>query len=200
MPRFIGLFIGAGFGLIFVLLNSGSPLAPAVSLTLRVVAILALAGVVALTVLISRSDVSTAVAGPGRESRDGLPMNQFGTGYRIVVGAEIVLLFGGFQVLRLLDAPTETGVAWVALVVGVHFIAFLWVWKQHSILVPGVLLTGYGVAGLILANTSGSAWTSFVSGVLSGLTLLACTLAAAAWEYQTVRSNDHLLSETAAQA
>jgi hypothetical protein len=35
-------------------------------------------------------------------------MGQFGTGYWIIVAAEVMLLFGGLQVLRLLDAPSQT--------------------------------------------------------------------------------------------
>jgi hypothetical protein len=47
---------------------------------------------------------------------------------------------------------------------------------QVGQLIPGVLLTGYGVVGLIMATTSAVAWVPVVSGVLSGVTLLAGSL------------------------
>jgi len=178
MRRFTGLFIGASFGVVFVLLNSGAPLDLAVSVLLRVLALLTFVGLIAGAVVISQSDP---------EPTGGVQMDQFGRGYRIVVAAEIVLLFGGFQVLRLLDAPSQTRVAWVAFVVGVHFIAFLWVWEQRSILIPGVLLTGYGLAGLIMSSTSAAGWVPFVSGVLSGVTLLACSLVVIIGQYRGIR-------------
>jgi hypothetical protein len=178
LGRFTGLFIAAGFGVLFVLLNTGEPLAAPVSVALRVIAVLAFLALVGTAVLVSRPGPGSA---PGTEPAGGVQMNQFGRGYWIVVAAEVVLLFGGFQVFRLLDAPAQARVAWVAVVVGLHFIAFLWVWKQPSILVPGVLLSGYGVAGLIMAWTSAAPWVPFVSGVLSGITLLACCLLVAGW-------------------
>ncbi len=181
MARFTGLFIGASFGTLFVLINAGSPLPTAVAIGLKILAVLALVSLVGAAGVISRS-------GPG----DGVRMDQFGRGYRIVVLAEVVLLFGGFQVLRLLDAPEQSRIAWVAVVVGVHFIAFLWVWRQRSILVPGVLLTVYGVAGLVMAPTSAAEWVPIVSGVLSGVTLLACCLAVMSWEY---RNGHHVVEQ-----
>ncbi|XVQ88595.1 hypothetical protein ACQP2K_14610 [Microbispora siamensis] len=44
---------------------------------------------------------------------------------------------------------------------------------------PGVVLTVLGVAGLVMTATSAVAWAPLVSGVLSGVTLLAGCLAAA---------------------
>jgi hypothetical protein len=189
MSRYAGLFIGAGFGMLFVLVNTGPPLASAVAGVLRVLAVLAFAGLVATASWISRF-ASGSPREPGADPAAGsgeLRMDRFGTGYWIVVAAEVVLLFGGFQVLRRLDAPSEANVAWIAVVVGVHFIAFLWVWQQRTILIPGFLLTGYGVAGLIMASTSAVDWVPFVAGVLSGVTLLICCLATIGWEYRIIR-------------
>lgn len=99
-----------------------------------------------------------------------------GTGYRWVVVVEFAVLFVGFQVMRLLDAPPEAGVAWVALVVGVHFLALARVWRERSVLVPGVALSALGALGLGLATTSSAEWVPFVSGVLSGAVLLLSSL------------------------
>jgi hypothetical protein len=43
------------------------------------------------------------------------------------------------------------------------------------------------VAGLIMASTSAVDWVPFVAGVLSGVTLLSCCLAAIGWEYRLRR-------------
>ena len=98
MRRFIGLIIGAGFGTLFVLINSGPPLDPTVTLALRVLAVLGFVALVVGTVLIGRpssSPDSRSDADP--EPATGPQMDQFGTGYRIVVAAEVVLLFGDFR-------------------------------------------------------------------------------------------------------
>jgi hypothetical protein len=192
MRRFTGLIIGAGFGAIFVLINAGPPLEQAATVALRVLAVLAFVALVGGGLVLSRSGRDSGLV-PASESNGGaakrLEMDRFGKGYWVVVAAEVVLLFGGLQVLRLLEAPSETGVAWVAVVVGGHLIAFLWVWKRRSILIPGVLLTGYGVAGLIMATTSAVTWVPVVSGVLSGVTLLACSLLVLGQEFYFVRGH-----------
>ncbi|WP_179282067.1 hypothetical protein [Streptosporangium subroseum] len=97
----------------------------------------------------------------------------FNRGYWLVVVAEVVLLFGGIAVFRAWERPEETNVAWIAFVVGVHFIALAPAWKHRGIILPGVILSLFGVAGLVLSATSAVEWVPFVSGVLSGVTLLA---------------------------
>jgi hypothetical protein len=87
-----------------------------------VLAVLGFVALVAAAVLLSRSGSNSGLEGAsdaGSGVANGLQMGQFGTGYWIIVAAEVMLLFGGLQVLRLLDAPSQTGVAWVAVVVGV---------------------------------------------------------------------------------
>ncbi|GAA3139464.1 hypothetical protein GCM10010466_33260 [Planomonospora alba] len=103
----------------------------------------------------------------------------FGKGYVVIVVAEVVLLFGGIAVLGALDRPQETNVAWIALVVGVHFVALGPVWKNRSIMLPGAVLTVLGLAGLAVTSTSALPWVPFFGGVLSGVTLLAGSLSAA---------------------
>jgi hypothetical protein len=240
--RFSGLLIGAGFGVIFVMVNAKAPLNPALGLTLRVLAVLALAALIAVAATLSRgparppttrppttrpsstqpssapisstripsAQIPSAQIPSARIPSAQIPSAQiplaqiptaqepaatgelrtdvFGPGYWAVVAAEVLGVFVGYQVLRLIDAPAEASVAWVATVVGLHFIAFLWVWHQPTVLVPGVLLTGYGVAGLVMSATSAAAWVPFVSGVLSGLTLLACCLLVAVRELVVART------------
>ncbi|OUC97605.1 hypothetical protein CA984_10305 [Streptosporangium minutum] len=162
MQRMTGLLVGAIFGAVFVVVNAQSPLNTVTVNLLRVLACLGAASVIAIWFATARKERSTA--GPRR--------NMFGRGYLIIVAAEAILLFGGIQVLAAWGRPEQTNVAWVAFVVGVHFIALAPVWKDWSIAVPGVVLTLLGVAGLVMASTAAVAWVPFVSGVLSGMVLL----------------------------
>lgn len=162
MQRMTGLLVGAVFGAVFVVVNAQSPLNTVTANLLRVAACLAAASVVAMWIITARKERS--VAGPRR--------NMFGRGYLLIVAAEAILLFGGIRVLAAWERPEQTNVAWVAFVVGVHFIALAPVWKDWGIAVPGVVLTLLGAAGLVLASTTAVAWVPLISGVLSGVVLL----------------------------
>ena len=158
----VGSLVALAFGTVFVLVNSGDPLPSALGWVLRALAVLALAAVVVL-----------GVRAGGRPTLEGRPM--FGPSYRFIVLGEVVLLFAGFFVLRLLEAPVQANVAWIATVVGLHFVALASAWKTRSILVVGVVLTALGVVGLALLGTAAE-WVPFLSGVLSGVTLLGGSL------------------------
>lgn len=163
MQRMTGLLVGAIFGTVFVVVNAQSPLNSVTVTLLRVAACLAAAGVVAMWFVTVRKQ---------RGAAEGPQRRMYGRGYLIIVAAEAILLFGGIRVLTAWGSPEQANVAWVAFVVGVHFVALAPVWKDWGIAVPGVVLTLLGVAGLALAWTSAVAWVPFVSGVLSGLVLL----------------------------
>ncbi|NDU71576.1 hypothetical protein GWI34_02900 [Actinomadura sp. DSM 109109] len=166
-PQLLGLLIGSGFGTAFVLANAGEPLPAPAGIALRILAVLCL---VAVVVTGFRGDRR---GGTGRgEARPGW----FGPRFGLVVVAEFALIFGGIAVLRALDAPEEINVAWIALVVGLHFVVLAPVWKRAAIAVPGVVLTGLGAAGMVMAAVSSVEWIPFVSGALSGVTLLAGSL------------------------
>ncbi|WP_086826236.1 hypothetical protein [Allokutzneria sp. NRRL B-24872] len=158
----IGTLIGATGGTAFVLVNAGAPLSDTLTTVARVLGVALLVAVLAVTFR-QREKPATASGG-------------FTKGYWFVVLAEVVALFGGFQVLRALDAPPQANVAWVAVVVGLHFVAFVLVWRTWTIAVPGVILAVLGGIGLAMAWTSAVAWVPVVSGVLSGLTLLLSSL------------------------
>jgi hypothetical protein len=187
MQRMTGMLIGASFGTAFVIVNAHSPLNTVIGTILRVAAVLGLLSVIAMWVLAIRQ------ARSGGAEPAGIPgpaaATMFNRGYWLVVVAEVVLLFGGIAVLRAWERPEETNVAWIAFVVGVHFIALAPAWRQRSIILPGVILALFGVAGLILSATSAVAWVPLVSGVLSGVTLLAgcATFAWRGLSSQTVR-------------
>lgn len=173
MQRMTGLLIGAMFGAVFVFVNTHDPLGGTAVLLLRVAAGLAAAGVLVLWFTAARGRQGTG----GRQGADASARGaMFGRGYLAVVAAEAILLFGGLRVLAALGAPEQANVAWVALVVGVHFVALAPIWKSWDIAVPGAVLSLLGVAGLALAPTSAAAWVPFLSGVLSGIVLLAGAL------------------------
>ena len=166
--RYIGAFIGAAFGLGFVLANAHSPLSGTADSLLRTLAILGFGAVL----------VVGAVARRRADRREAPPRaNLFGSRYWLIVAGEVLLLAAGLGILRVLHAPQEVNVAWIALVVGIHFIAFdvAGVWN-HGVAVAGSILVVLGVAGLAMAAASEAQWIPLVSGVLSGLTLLAGTL------------------------
>ncbi|MFI7421320.1 hypothetical protein [Nonomuraea sp. NPDC049684] len=161
-----GLLVGAVFGAVFVVVNAHGPLNPVAANVLRAAACLAAAAVLAMWLRAVRAER------PAPAGRRGM----FGPGYLAVVVVEAVLLFGGLRVLAALGRPEEGNVAWVAFVVGVHFVALAPVWKDRSIAVPGAALTLLGAGGLVLAATPAVAWVPVVSGVLSGVVLLAGSL------------------------
>lgn len=166
MTQFVGSLIGAGFGLAFVLANSGPPLDPTVALVLRVLAVAALVGVIALSVVTGRR------SGPSPEPDPEGPRMRFDAFYGVVVLLELVLLFGGIQVLRALDAPGQANVAWIALAVGLHFLPLSRHWRTRSLLAVAVYMSALGVAGLVMAFTGHPDWVPLVSGVVTGLGML----------------------------
>ena len=159
-PEKSGSLIGAVFGLVFVVVNTGSVL-PAVAVVLRVLAVAAF-----LVVLIAVRH--PASAGGRRSTRGG-----FGRPYWLVVTAEGVGIWGGLAVLNgPLDAP-QAAVAWISSVVGAHFVALAVVWREPLFHVLGAALLGCGAVGLVLAvRELAAAAVDLVGGVLPGAILL----------------------------
>ncbi|MBB5965669.1 hypothetical protein [Planomonospora venezuelensis] len=190
-----GMLIGAVFGTVFVVVNANSPLDATAGAILRGAAVLGLAGVVVMWFLAVRRIKTGAVRAAGPDTTGpGAAGRFFGLRYAFIVAAEAVLLFGGIAVLRVWERPEQTNVAWIAFVVGVHFVALAPVWGQRSILVVGVVLALLGTAGLIMAATSAVAWVPFVSGVLSGAVLLAGSLTFARQELAAPAAQDRTAS------
>lgn len=156
----LGLTIGTTFGLVFVLVNAGALPSPW-PLVLRVAGLLAFAGV---QLVIHTS--------PPRPATDGGAAG-FTRGYWAVVAVEVVALVVGVQVLaRVFDGP-EAGVAWVSLVVGLHFFALAVVWRERSLHVLAAALSACGASGLLLAAAgAGEPAVATVGGVLPGFVLL----------------------------
>ena len=160
--RRLGITIGTAFGLVFVLVNAGALDAPW-PLLLRVAGVVTFVGVQVALRSAARRPASVTEGGAAGFTR----------GYWAVVAVEVVALIAGVQVLaRAFDAP-EAGVAWVALVVGVHFHALAVVWRTASLHVLGAAMSVCGLIGLALALLGSSeAAVATVGGVVPGFVLL----------------------------
>lgn len=160
----IGSLIAASFGLVYVWVNTGL-LPTALAWSLRVLGVLAF---VAIAVAVWRS---RTVPAPGGQSARGT--SPFGRGYWLVVGVEVVALFGGVRILAGPLGHPDGGVAWVSFVVGVHFFALAVVLHAPFFNWLGAAVTLCGVVGLVLVFTGGApAIIALVAGVLPGALLL----------------------------
>ena len=157
----LGVTIGTVFGLVFVLVNAGELPAPW-PLVLRVAGVAAFAGV-ALA-------LRAAAGRPATERPDSV---RYGRGYGVVVAVEVAALVAGLLVLgRVLDAP-EAGVAWISVVVGLHFTALAVLWREASLHVLGAAMAVCGAVGLLLAAVdAGQGAVAAVGGVVPGFLLL----------------------------
>lgn len=160
----IGSIVAIVFGLVFVLVNSGG-LASPWPVAIRVAGAVVAAG---LFVLLARRGKPEGGAGTTFFDR-----SQF----RWIVLAEVVALFGGLFVINGVLGHGEAGVAWIAVVVGVHFLAMGRAFRLARFLTLGGVMTALGVAGFVLAFAgAGAAMIGLVSGVLSGVALFAVAL------------------------
>lgn len=153
------------FGLVFIEINSGQ-LPHAWQAAVRV------GGALLAAVLIaglSRARRTAPPSGPAQASRPG-----FGRGYWAVVAAEVVALLVGLVVIEYVIRAQNLTVAWIAIIVGIHFFALGVVWKAAVLHVVGAALTLLGVAGCLVYAAGGPAWlVGLVSGIASGLVLYA---------------------------
>lgn len=182
LTRFAGFFVGSVFGLAFVLVNSGPPLPPTVSFTLRSLAVVVAVAIVALAVLAMRkgsrgnpeeTQISTGDSG----EQPATP--RFGAFFGVVTLIEFALIIGGAITIGNLPAvPDQAGVAWVALIVGLHFFPLAWAWRQREILVLAGYTTALGATGLVMALSGRPDWVPLVSGVVTGAGMLLGSLAA----------------------
>lgn len=159
-PQKLGSVIGSVFGLVFVLVNTGS----LPTLSAMLLRVLGIAAFVAVVVASRRPDPVTR---PGPEG------SGFGRGYWFVVALEVVAIFAGLALLNgPLDMP-KAGVAWVAVVVGAHFFGLAAVWHRALFSWLGAPMLLCGVVGLVLAAAGArQAAVDLVGGVLPGFLLL----------------------------
>lgn len=155
-----GSTIGAAFGLAFLLVNTGS-LPTEIGLPLRVLGVVAF---IAVLVAVRRA----APAPPADPARGG-----FTRVYWLVVAAEVVAIVVGLALLNgPLDLP-HAAVAWIALVVGVHFFALAVCWKLAFFHWLGAAIALCGAVGLVLAATAAAvSLIDVAGGVVPGGLLL----------------------------
>ena len=160
-PEKLGSLIGAVFGPVFVLVNTGS-------LPTAFVGLLRVLGMVAFFAVL------VAVRRPGPAPGPRHTSGGFGRGYWLVVGAEVIAIWIG---LALLNGPLETphaAVAWISSVVGAHFFALAVVWRNPLFHRLGAALLVCGMVGFALAaGGSEASAIDLVGGVLPGAILLA---------------------------
>lgn len=91
-------------------------------------------------------------------------------GYRLVVAAEVVALVAGSIALIATD-HAEFQIAWVAFVVGVHFVGFGKLFAARYYALGGALIVA-ALAGLVLGLAGGGiGLTQAVTGFVAGLSM-----------------------------
>lgn len=158
----LGSAIGAVFGVIYVEVNAGA-LPPAISGVVRIVGVVLFAAVAALLVVGRHGSLSAE--GPRRQG--------FGRGYWVVVVVEVAAIVVGARVLSGPAGLPDGVVAWISVVVGVHFVALAAVWRLPFYRILGAAIALCGVAGLVAAGAGASnAVVAGTGGVIPGALLL----------------------------
>ncbi len=136
---------------------------------------------------INRTARAAASAAPGAARRPRL-----GRQYWMVVAVEVVALLAGLLVINGVARAHELTVPWIAVVVGLHFFAFVRMWQNRAYAVLGVVVTALGVAGFLLyANGASAVTIRVVSGIGSGVALyLAAAYALARLRRSAVEAPD----------
>ncbi|WP_106402260.1 hypothetical protein [Actinocorallia populi] len=160
-PDRLGLVIGATFGLVWVEVNAGAAPSP-VDLVLRVLGALVFAGILA-----------ALWRARGPRPAGGAQRPGFGRGFWLVVAVEAIAFFGGNLLLNGPLGLPEGVVAWIAVVVGVHFVALARVWGERSVgwVGGGVALLGAVGLGMAVAGVSDDG-IALTAGVGTGIVLL----------------------------
>jgi hypothetical protein len=152
------------FATVFVLVNSAGLPAPW-PLVIRAVGLLVAALLIVGLVLV------VAKASPATQA----PVSDFiDRRYWLIVALEVGALFGGLVVVNGVLHRTAVSVAWVALVVGVHFFGLAKIWHMPLYHLLGSAMTVLGLTGFLIYALGGSAAVvGLVAGVGSGTALYA---------------------------
>lgn len=168
----VGSVVAIVFGTIFVEVNSGGLPAPW-PVVVRATGLI-VAGLLVVSLLVVVRAAPVAEHSPAA--------SVVGARYWLVVALEAVALFGGLVVINGVLHRPAVAVAWVALVVGIHFFGLGRIWYLSGYHWLGAAMTVLGVAGFVThAGGAGSAIVGLVSGVGSGVALYVA-VGAALWE------------------
>ncbi len=158
------MIIAGGFGVAWVAWAS-SGLVGAVALVVRI------AGIVIGVLIVARAVQLRRAAAVDASS--GRPRSMFrSTGYRLVVIAEVIALFGGNAVLGATGRSAYVA-AWTGVVVGVHFLGFgrlfasVFYWLGVAFVVAGV---AGAIAGVIRNDRAA---VEVTTGLIAGASLFA---------------------------
>lgn len=157
-----GGLIGATFGLAFIQVNAAAVLPGAACIAFRVLAVAAFLAVIRRL----RRRPAPLPAGTAAQT-------DFGRRYRFVVAAEVLAGAAGILVINdLLHTPRAT-VAWIALVVGLHFFGLAAVWRMPSLRWLAAGMSVCGAVGLVLCACGvPQAAVAAVAGIVPGAMLL----------------------------
>ena len=146
------------FGFIYVMANAQF-LPASEAIAIRVVGILAAVG---LLISLPRPD------------RPDPPGIGFSREYWLIVAAEVAAGIGGLVVLNTVLGIHDASIAWISVVVGVHFFGFYVIWRLPIMVWVGAAITACGALGLIAAGMDRSAaLIAMVAGIVPGAVLLA---------------------------
>ena len=154
----ISIVITTVFGFIYVMANA--LLLPATAATaIRAIGILAAIGLLA------------SLPRPDMPDQPGLG---FSRDYWLIVAAEVIVGLGGLAVLNGVFGIHDASIAWISVVVGVHFFGFYVIWRLPIMVWVGAAITVCGALGLIAAGLDRSAvLIAVVAGIVPGAVLLA---------------------------
>lgn len=163
----VGSLVAIAFGTVFVLVNSADLSAPW-PLVIRVAGLVVAVALIAALVPVIRRGAPATAASDAMDRR-----------YWLVVALEAVALFGGLAVINGVLHRSAVAVAWVAVVVGVHFFGLGWVWRMPLYHWLAAAMTLLGLAGFLIYALGGSAaLVALVAGVGSGVALFAAVAVA----------------------
>jgi hypothetical protein len=152
------IYITTVFGFIYVMANA-SYLPATAAIVVRGIAILGALGLL------------LATPGPDRPDPAGVG---FSRSYWQIVAGEVIVGLVGLAVLNSVFALHDASIAWISLVVGVHFFGFYVIWHFPIMIWIGAAITLCGAVGLLVAVVGlPAAIVAIAGGILPGGVLLA---------------------------
>jgi hypothetical protein len=160
----VGSAVAITFGTVFVLVNSATLPAPWPAVIRVIGLVVAALLIVGLRLVVRGGSSETLAPASGFVNRS----------YWLIVALEAVALFGGLAVVNGVLHRTAVSVAWVAVVVGVHFFGLGRIWRMQLYHWLGAAITVLGLAGFLIYALGGqAAAVGLVAGVGSGAALYA---------------------------
>ena len=152
------IFISGIFGLVYIVANAAY-LPSTAALVVRTVGVLAAVGLLFAT---PRPDLPDP------------PGTGFSRDYWLIVAGEVIVGVGGLVILNSVLGIHDASIAWISLVVGVHFFGFYVIWGFPIMIWVGTAITLCGAAGLVAAGMDLSAAAiAVVAGLVPGVVLFA---------------------------